>query len=181
MSMKNSNDTIWNRTSDLRFVAQHLNHCTTAVPHLSCLHTKKHIHVFSTMRTTCPTQPRQRPWFHHHLLKTINHASPHYAVFSSLPLILPSIPQHAILEHSQPVCFSEHKRPPVTSLQDNMHSYTAVHVYRYVVQQNAERQMTPDHVITWRPSVHRVTTFFIGSVLIWRWLSQIFNFAPFNL
>jgi hypothetical protein len=27
--MKNSNDTIWNRTSD-RFVAQHLNHCANA-------------------------------------------------------------------------------------------------------------------------------------------------------
>ena len=34
MSMKNSNDTIWDRTGDLpfRFVAQHLNHCATAVP-----------------------------------------------------------------------------------------------------------------------------------------------------
>ena len=32
MSMKNSNDIIWNRTSDFRFVAQHLNHCATAVP-----------------------------------------------------------------------------------------------------------------------------------------------------
>ena len=28
--MKNSNDTIWDRTSDFRFVAQHLNHCATA-------------------------------------------------------------------------------------------------------------------------------------------------------
>ena len=28
--MKNSNDTIWNRTSDLPIVAQHLNHCATA-------------------------------------------------------------------------------------------------------------------------------------------------------
>jgi hypothetical protein len=33
MSMKNSNDTIWNQTSDIRFVAQYLNHCATAVPH----------------------------------------------------------------------------------------------------------------------------------------------------
>jgi hypothetical protein len=31
MSMKNSNDTIWNRTSDLPIVAQYLNHCATAV------------------------------------------------------------------------------------------------------------------------------------------------------
>jgi len=31
--MKNSNDTSWDRTNDLpRFVAQHLNHCATAVP-----------------------------------------------------------------------------------------------------------------------------------------------------
>jgi len=29
---KNSNDTSWDRTSDLRFVAQHLNHCATSVP-----------------------------------------------------------------------------------------------------------------------------------------------------
>ena len=33
MSTKNSNDTIWNRTSDLPiFVAQHLNHRVTTVP-----------------------------------------------------------------------------------------------------------------------------------------------------
>jgi hypothetical protein len=30
--MKNSNDTIWDQTNDFRFVAQHLNHCATAVP-----------------------------------------------------------------------------------------------------------------------------------------------------
>jgi hypothetical protein len=30
--MKSSNDTIWNRTSYLLFVAQHLNHFATAVP-----------------------------------------------------------------------------------------------------------------------------------------------------
>jgi len=29
MSMKNSNDAIWNRTKTFRFVAQHLNHCAT--------------------------------------------------------------------------------------------------------------------------------------------------------
>jgi len=27
-----STDTSWNRTSGLRFVAQHLNHCATTVP-----------------------------------------------------------------------------------------------------------------------------------------------------
>jgi len=33
MSMKNSNDIIWNRTSDVpNCIAQHFNHCTTAVP-----------------------------------------------------------------------------------------------------------------------------------------------------
>jgi len=33
VSMKNSNDTIWNRTNDLPIcVAQHLNHCATVVP-----------------------------------------------------------------------------------------------------------------------------------------------------
>jgi len=32
MSMKNSNDSRWDRTSDLPIVAQHLNHCATAVP-----------------------------------------------------------------------------------------------------------------------------------------------------
>jgi len=33
MSMKNSTDTSWNRTTaTFRFVAQHLNHCATAVP-----------------------------------------------------------------------------------------------------------------------------------------------------
>ena len=32
MSMKNSNDTVRNRTSDPRFVAQRLNHCATTVP-----------------------------------------------------------------------------------------------------------------------------------------------------
>jgi len=31
MSMKNSNDTSWDRTSDLPIVAQHLNHCATAL------------------------------------------------------------------------------------------------------------------------------------------------------
>ena len=31
--MKNSNDTIWNRTSTFRFVAQHLNYCATTVPY----------------------------------------------------------------------------------------------------------------------------------------------------
>ena len=29
--MKNSNDTIWDRTATFRFVAQHLNHCATTV------------------------------------------------------------------------------------------------------------------------------------------------------
>jgi len=28
--MKNSNDTSWDRISDFRLVAQHLNHCATA-------------------------------------------------------------------------------------------------------------------------------------------------------
>jgi hypothetical protein len=32
MSMKNSIDTIWNRSSDLPFVAQRVDHCATAVP-----------------------------------------------------------------------------------------------------------------------------------------------------
>jgi len=32
MSMKNSNDTKWDRTIDLPILAQHLNHCATAVP-----------------------------------------------------------------------------------------------------------------------------------------------------
>jgi len=32
MSMKNSNDTSWDRTSDLPTWTQHLNHCATAVP-----------------------------------------------------------------------------------------------------------------------------------------------------
>ena len=32
LSMKNSNDTIWNRTTTFRFVARRLNHCATAVP-----------------------------------------------------------------------------------------------------------------------------------------------------
>jgi len=32
MSMKNSSDTSWNRT--FRFLAHHLNHCTTAVPYV---------------------------------------------------------------------------------------------------------------------------------------------------
>ena len=30
--MKNSNDTIWNRTSDLPICSAALNHCATAVP-----------------------------------------------------------------------------------------------------------------------------------------------------
>ena len=37
MSVKNSSDTSWYRTSDLRFVAQHLNHCATAVPWLNII------------------------------------------------------------------------------------------------------------------------------------------------
>ena len=32
--MKNSNDTVCDRTSDLRIIAQYLNHCATAVPYL---------------------------------------------------------------------------------------------------------------------------------------------------
>ena len=31
MSIKNSNDTIWSEPATFRFVAQHLNHCATAV------------------------------------------------------------------------------------------------------------------------------------------------------
>ena len=31
--MKNYNDSSWDRTSDLPFVAQYLNHCATAVPY----------------------------------------------------------------------------------------------------------------------------------------------------
>ena len=34
MSPKNSNDTTWDRTSDLLIVAQHHNHCATAIPHM---------------------------------------------------------------------------------------------------------------------------------------------------
>jgi len=85
------------------------------------------------MRAMRPTQSRQRPWFHHHLLKTANRASPHYAMFSILPIILPSIPQHPISQHPQPVCISEQERPTVTSLHDTRHSHTTAHLYRYVV------------------------------------------------
>ena len=35
ISMKNSNDSIWNQPATFRFVAQHLNHCATAVPFIS--------------------------------------------------------------------------------------------------------------------------------------------------
>jgi len=137
--------------------------------------------VFTTIRATCPTQSRQRPWFHCHLLKSGNHSSAHYAVFSSLPLTLPSVPQHPTLEHPQPVCFSEQERPTATSLQDNRHNYTAVHLYRYAAKQNAARLKTPGAMIARRPSIQYVIVFFIRSVSIWRCLSQIFNFAPFKV
>jgi hypothetical protein len=143
-------------------------------------HEHTYTSAFSTMCATCPTQSRQRPWFHHHMLQIANHVSPHYAVFSSLPLILPSIPLHPTLEHPQPVRFSKQERPTVTSLQDNRHSDTAVLLYRHVVKQNAARQQTPDRTIASRPSIQWVTIFFIPSVLIWWCLSQIFHFAPFQ-
>jgi len=38
MSLKNSNDTSWDRTSDLPICSQHLNHCATAVPHIYIMH-----------------------------------------------------------------------------------------------------------------------------------------------
>jgi hypothetical protein len=37
MSMKNSNDTSRIEPATFRFVAQHLNHCATAVPHTLCM------------------------------------------------------------------------------------------------------------------------------------------------
>ena len=35
MSMKNSNDTVWDRTNDLPICSKPLNHCATAVPSAS--------------------------------------------------------------------------------------------------------------------------------------------------
>jgi hypothetical protein len=59
---------------------------------------------------------------------------PNMRVFSGLPLIPPSIPQHPILKHHQPVWFSEQERPTVTSLQDTRHICTAVYTVCHVVK-----------------------------------------------
>jgi len=43
IAMKNSNDTIWDRTSELPVVAQHPNHCATAVLHMKGVFSSKQL------------------------------------------------------------------------------------------------------------------------------------------
>ena len=68
ISMKNSNDTIWNRTSDLPIVAQHLNHCATAVPHLIAVRYKMLCNSqLETVHTHTHTHTHTHPNIEHRL------------------------------------------------------------------------------------------------------------------
>ena len=88
-----------------------------------------------------------------YLVRSTGYKAPRYAVFSSylVPLRPKYLLQHLILQHLQPVFFSQYERPSFTPIQNKIQSCSSL-ILVYIFGQHTRRQkhsFTPHQSVTW--------------------------------